>query len=69
MREAAIIAGTEIVNVLVIADGANGDATLVAMPDAVEITGMDPHPGIGTGWTYVDGEFVAPPEPELPEPV
>jgi hypothetical protein len=34
---------------------------------AVEVTGMDPMPGVGTGWTFVDGEWVAPPEPE-PEP-
>jgi hypothetical protein len=35
---------------------------------AVEVTHMEPKPGVGSGWTFVDGEFVAPPEPELPEP-
>jgi hypothetical protein len=34
---------------------------------AVEVTDMDPRPGVGSGWTFVDGEFVAPPEPQLPE--
>lgn len=27
---------------------------------AVEVTGMDPMPGVGNGWTYIDGEFVPP---------
>jgi hypothetical protein len=31
---------------------------------AVEVTGMDPMPGVGTGWAYVDGEWVAPAEPD-----
>jgi hypothetical protein len=31
---------------------------------AVEVTGMDPMPGLGSGWSYVDGEWVAPPAPE-----
>jgi hypothetical protein len=35
---------------------------------AVEVTGMDPMPGVGSGWTFVDGQFVAPPVEELPEP-
>jgi hypothetical protein len=30
----------------------------------VEVTGMDPMPGVGTGWTYVGGEWVAPAEPD-----
>lgn len=28
----------------------------------VEVTGMDPMPGVGNGWTYVDGVFI-PPQP------
>jgi hypothetical protein len=33
---------------------------------AVDVTGLDPMPGVGTGWTYVKGKWVAPvtPEPE-----
>jgi hypothetical protein len=31
---------------------------------AVEVTGMDPMPGVGSGWTFVDGEWVAPAEPD-----
>jgi hypothetical protein len=67
MREAAIISGTEIVNVIVLADGSKGDVTLAETSGAVEITSMDPKPGMGNGWTYVDGEFVAPVQPDLPE--
>lgn len=26
----------------------------------VEVTGMDPMPGVGNGWTFVNGEWVAP---------
>jgi hypothetical protein len=29
---------------------------------AVEVTGMDPQPQLGCGWTYVDGQFVPPAE-------
>jgi hypothetical protein len=31
---------------------------------AVEVTGLDPMPGVGTGWTYVGGEWVAPAVPD-----
>jgi hypothetical protein len=31
---------------------------------AVDVTGLDPQPGVGTGWTYVDGVWVAPVTPE-----
>lgn len=60
MREAMIIDGEQIVNVIVIPDGEAGDALLC--DTCVEITGMDPKPGLGNGWTYVDGQFVPPPE-------
>jgi hypothetical protein len=33
---------------------------------AVDVTGLDPMPGVGTGWSYVDGAWVP---PVLPEPV
>jgi len=32
---------------------------------AVDVTGLDPMPGIGNGWTYVKGKWVAPVVPEL----
>ena len=35
---------------------------------AVEVTDEDPRPGVGTGWKFVDGVWVAPPAPEVPEP-
>lgn len=60
-RLAAIISGTELVNMVVLADGQQGDAFLAARPDAVEVTGMDPQPKLGIGWTFVDGVFVPPP--------
>jgi hypothetical protein len=31
---------------------------------AVDVTGLDPQPGLGTGWTYVNGAWVAPVVPE-----
>lgn len=34
---------------------------------AVEVTGMNPMPGVGSGWTFVEGSWVAPqlePEPD-----
>jgi hypothetical protein len=38
---------------------------------AVDVTGLDPQPGVGTGWSYVKGAWVAPvvPEPVDPETV
>jgi hypothetical protein len=27
---------------------------------AVDVTGLDPMPGVDTGWTYVDGEWIPP---------
>jgi hypothetical protein len=34
---------------------------------AVDVTGLNPQPGVGTGWTYVDGVWIAPEviEPEV----
>lgn len=31
---------------------------------AIDVTGLSPIPGVGNGWSYVNGEWVAPPEPE-----
>jgi hypothetical protein len=38
---------------------------------AVDVTGLDPMPGVGTGWSYVKGSWVAPvaSEPVAPETV
>ena len=63
MREAIILDGSEPLNVIVLPDGADGDALLSAT--CVEITDLDPKPGLGNGWTYVDGAFVPPPVPPL----
>ena len=60
-----IISGTEPVNVIIIPDGPKGDAMLGA--DCVEITGLDPMPSVGTGWTYVKKKWVAPPAVEWTE--
>jgi hypothetical protein len=27
---------------------------------AIDVTGLDPMPGVGNGWTYVNNEWVAP---------
>jgi len=62
-RVALVIDGTVPVNTVIIAPGKAGDDTLAANPDWVEVTGMDPMPGVDNGWTYVDGAFVAPPVP------
>ena len=61
MREAMILEGSEPVNVIVVQEGAEGDALL--SDSCVEITDLDPKPGLGLGWTFVDGAFVAPPVP------
>jgi hypothetical protein len=63
MREAAIISETSLTNVIVIEDGPDGDALL--SESCVEITNMNPKPAVGTGWSYVNGAFVAPAVPEL----
>jgi hypothetical protein len=63
MREAIVLDGIEPVNVIVLADGPDGDALL--SDTCVEITGLDSKPGLGIGWTYVDGAFVPPPVPPL----
>lgn len=31
---------------------------------AVDVTGLDPMPGVGNGWSYVKGKWVAPIVPE-----
>ena len=66
MREAIILQGSEPVNVIVIPDGPDGDALL--SDSCVEITDLDPKPGLGIGWTFVDGAFVQPPTPAPDEP-
>ena len=63
MREAIVLDGIEPVNVIVLADGPDGDVLL--SDTCVEITNLDPKPGLGIGWTYVDGTFVPPPLPSL----
>ena len=72
MREAMLVDASGIpVNVIVLADGDEGDATIAHFAATgvvcVEITDLDPKPGLGIGWKLVDGEWVAPPSPE-PEP-
>lgn len=64
-RIAIVLDGTTPVNMVVIGDGANGDEWLEGNPEAVEVTGLDPMPGVGNGWTYTDGVWVAPSVPPL----
>ena len=61
MRTALIVESGVPVNAIVLPDGPEGDALL--SDTCVEITGMRPKPGVGVGWTYVDGTFVPPPPP------
>jgi hypothetical protein len=61
-RVALIIEADTPVNAAVVADGKPGDEWLEANPNAVEVTGLDPMPGVGSGWTY-DGAWVAPVPP------
>jgi len=63
-RTALIVAGETPTQAVVIAGGEKGDQTLAENPTWVEVTGMDPMPGVGNGWTYVNGGFVPPPVPE-----
>jgi hypothetical protein len=62
-RIALVIEDTVPVNAVVIAEGKPGDDWLKTNPDAAEVTGLDPMPGVGTGWTYVNGVWVAPVPP------
>ena len=65
MRTVVLIDGIELVNAVVVSDGPEGNKTITALKKehdaAVEVTDMDPQPGLGIGWTYVDGAFVPPP--------
>jgi len=63
MRTALIIQNGEPVNAIVLPKGKKGDALL--SNSCVEVTNLDPQPGVGNGWTYVEGEFVPPPVPAL----
>ena len=71
MREVALIDGGQLVNIVVVADGKAGDKKLAELADvheaAVEVTGSDPMPGLGLGWTWDGEQLVAPviePDPE-----
>jgi hypothetical protein len=63
-RVALILDGEKPVNAVVIADGVEGNKTLQANPSWVEVTGMDPMPGVDAGWSYVKGKWVAPVVPK-----
>ena len=60
-RTAVVLEKTIPVNSLVIPDGVQGDELLAENPDWVEVTGLDPMPGVDSGWTYVKNKWVAPP--------
>lgn len=36
-------------------------------PEGSTLLPCDDHPGVWVGWQWVDGEWVAPPEPDVPE--
>lgn len=62
-RTAVVLSGIDIVNVVVIAKGEEGDKFLAEHSEVVEITDLEFKPGVG--WTYIDGSFFP---PELPNP-
>lgn len=71
MREVALIDNDQLVNIVVIADGKAGDKKLGELATtyqaAVEVTGVDPMPGLGLGWTWDGEQLVQPvnePDPE-----
>jgi hypothetical protein len=63
-RVAIVLDGVTPVSSVVLGDGAQGDETLASNPSWVEVTGMDPMPGVDAGWSYVKGQWVAPVVPE-----
>ena len=63
MRQAIVLDGIEPVNVIILADGPDGDVLL--SETCVEITDLDLKPGLGIGWTYVNGAFLPAPLPPL----
>jgi hypothetical protein len=63
-RVAIVLDGEIPVNSVVIADGFEGDKTLASNPLWVEVTGMNPMPGVDAGWSYVKGKWVAPAVPQ-----
>ena len=64
-RTALIVEKKIPVNCVAIPDGPDGDALLAENPTWVEVTGLDPMPGVGAGWKYEKGLWVAPPPPVL----
>ena len=48
-RIAIVLDGITPVNTIVLGAGAKGDEWLEANPNAVEVTGLDPQPGVRTG--------------------
>lgn len=48
-------------------DQAWADSVAAEWQAVVDITNMEPQPGIG--WSYTNGQFTAPPAPPAPEPV
>jgi hypothetical protein len=66
-RVALIVEKGNPTNCIVIPDGKDGDKILKENPTWVEVTGMDPQPGVDNGWTYVNKKWVAP-EPVSPTP-
>jgi hypothetical protein len=59
-RVALIVDGETPVNAVVLAEGKPGNDWLKINPNAAEVTGLDPMPGVGNGWTYVNKKWIAP---------
>lgn len=63
-RRAIVLDGDTPVDVVILAPGKKGNKTLAEHDNWVEVTGLDPMPGVGNGWKYVDGQWVSPVTPE-----
>lgn len=73
MRELLIIDNDQIENVIVVPDGKPGDRVMAAYKeryqDVIDVTSLDPRPGLGAGWSYSDGQLVPPPAPDEVAPM
>lgn len=64
-RVALVIENTIPINCVVLPNGKAANTWLKNNPNAVEITDVMPQPGVGTGWTYSEGQW----SPPIPEPL
>jgi hypothetical protein len=59
-RVALVLEGETPVNSIVIPDGEGGDKMLAENNTWIEVTNLEPMPCVGSGWLYVNGQWVEP---------